>query len=243
MPDVTLHFDNAREVQTLIGPRGETLAKIEQAFGVQITTRDLWMKIEGAEESVVRVRELLDSLRVTRQAGVALTDAGIAYAIQAFLDGREQDFHRLFANQIDVADGKNPIVARTFGQLKYLDAIRNCDYVFGLGPAGPNTIHYASIATAENNTSRNATKQFPRPGWVPPKGRKLARIWKLASRGQSSFSLWEKVGAARMRVSGLRGEFGPSELARRAISEIPCPSSGLRPPSPRGRRMIGGGLL
>lgn len=143
MPDVTLHFDNAREVQTLIGPRGETLAKIEQAFGVQITTRDLWMKIEGAEESVVRVRELLDSLRVTRQAGVALTDAGIAYAIQAFLDGREQDFHRLFANQIDVADGKNPIVARTFGQLKYLDAIRNCDFVFGIGPAGVGKTYLA----------------------------------------------------------------------------------------------------
>ncbi|HMP76801.1 MAG TPA: PhoH family protein [Kiritimatiellia bacterium] len=143
MPDITLHFDNTREAQELLGRRGELLARLEQAFGVRTTARDLWLKIEGEAGAAARVQKLIDTLRVARQSGVSLREPGIAYAVQAFLDGRESELERLYDNRIDVADGKSPIFARTFGQLQYLEAIRSRDFVFGIGPAGTGKTYLA----------------------------------------------------------------------------------------------------
>ncbi len=150
MPDVTLHFDNTREVQELLGRRAELLPRLESAFGVRLTARDLWLKIEGPDDAVARVQRLIDTLRVARQSGVSLREPGIAYAVQAFLEGRESELERLYSNRIEVADGKPPIFARTFGQLRYLEAIRNHDFVFGLGPAGTGKTYLAmAMAVSE----------------------------------------------------------------------------------------------
>ncbi len=143
MADVTLHFDSAREAQELLGPRGEAMARIEEAFAVRMTARDLWLKIEGGADAAERARRLIDILRAARQGGVSLREPGILYAVQAFLDGREAELERLYGNRIQVADGKAPIFARTFGQLQYLDAIRARDFVFGLGPAGTGKTYLA----------------------------------------------------------------------------------------------------
>jgi phosphate starvation-inducible PhoH-like protein len=150
MPDATLHFDNIREVQELLGRRCELLPQLETAFGVRLTARDLRLVIEGESDAVARVQRLIDTLRVARQSGVSLREPGIAYAVQAFLDGRESELERLYENRIDVADGKPAIFARTFGQLRYLEAIRRYDFVFGIGPAGTGKTYLAmAMAVSE----------------------------------------------------------------------------------------------
>jgi phosphate starvation-inducible PhoH-like protein len=158
MPEFTLHFDNAREVQDLLGRRGELLGRLEQAFGVRLTARDLWVKIEGEAAQARRVQQLLDTLRVARQSGVSLREPGIAYAVQAFLDGREQELERLYENRIDVADGKAPIFARTFGQLQYLEAIRTRDFVFGIGPAGTGKTYLAMAMAVSSLLSGDVSR-------------------------------------------------------------------------------------
>ncbi|MCO5045377.1 MAG: PhoH family protein [Kiritimatiellae bacterium] len=143
MPELVLHFDNPREAQEILGRRNELLARLQQAFGVTLISRDLWVKIDGAAEQAERVWKLLETLRIARRKGLVLRDAGVAYAVQAFLDGREAELERLFENRIDLADAKAPIFARTFGQLRYLDAMRSCDFVFGIGPAGTGKTYLA----------------------------------------------------------------------------------------------------
>lgn len=143
MAEVTLHFENAREAQELLGRRGEVLTRIEQAFGVRATARDLWLKVEGDPAAAGRAQKLIETLRAARESGVSLREPGIAYAIQAYLEGREGELERLYENRIEVADGKAPIFARTFGQLQYLDAIRARDFVFGIGPAGTGKTYLA----------------------------------------------------------------------------------------------------
>ncbi|MCS6771302.1 MAG: PhoH family protein [Kiritimatiellae bacterium] len=159
MADRVLHFDNAREVQELLGRRGELLGKLEPAFGVRLASRDLWLKVEGPEEAVERVCRLIDILRVARQSGVTLREPGIAYAVQAFLDGREAELERLYSARIEVADGKPPIYPRTFGQLRYLEAIRNYDFVFGLGPAGTGKT-YLAMAMAVADLTRGEVSRI-----------------------------------------------------------------------------------
>ena len=143
MAETVLHFDNAREAQELTGRRGELLPRVEQGLRVRLTARDAWIKIEGATPDVERAYRFFDILRVARQAGVSIREPGIAYALTAFLEGREKELDELYGNRIEVASGKPPIFARTFGQLRYLEAIRSRDFVFGIGPAGTGKTYLA----------------------------------------------------------------------------------------------------
>lgn len=143
MAETTIHFDNAREAQELTGKSRDLLPHLERSFRVRLTARDTWLKVEGAAPDVQKVYRLFDTLRLARSSGVSLREPGIAYAVQAFMDGREEDLARLYDNRIEVAPGKAPIFARTFGQLRYLEAIRSRDFVFGIGPAGTGKTYLA----------------------------------------------------------------------------------------------------
>ncbi len=144
----TLHFDSAREVQELTGRRGEWLPRFEETFRVTLTQRDIWLKVEGAPETLERFGHFFDTLRLARDAGVTLRDTGLAFALRAYVEGREDELARLYSTRVEVAPGKPPLFARTFGQMKYLEAIKANDFVFGIGPAGTGKTYLAMAMAA-----------------------------------------------------------------------------------------------
>lgn len=139
----TFHFDNAREAQELTGRKLEYLPRIERAFGVTLATRDLWLTITGPEDGVGKARRLFETLRGARNRGIVLREPSVNYALAAVVDGRERELERLYAARVDVAPGKAPVFPKTFGQLQYLEAIRQHDCVFGIGPAGTGKTYQA----------------------------------------------------------------------------------------------------
>jgi len=59
MSEQTLHFDNAREASDLTALPKETLSEGERVFGVSLTARDTWLKIEKLmERGVIEVAPL-----------------------------------------------------------------------------------------------------------------------------------------------------------------------------------------
>ena len=46
----TLNFENARAAQALYVNDPQNLRRIEERFGVKITTRDGWIKVDGLPE-------------------------------------------------------------------------------------------------------------------------------------------------------------------------------------------------
>lgn len=159
MPEFTLHFDNPRELQEILGRRLDWLPRLEKAFGVKLACRDLWLKLEGEPAAVERAHRFLELLRFARQSGATLREPAVAYALQSFVEGRETDVERLYTQRIEVADGKPPIFARTLGQLRYVEAIRNYDFVFGLGPAGTGKT-YLAMAMAVSDLLRGEVSRI-----------------------------------------------------------------------------------
>lgn len=136
MAEAILHFDNSREAQDVTGTRGDYLPALEEAFGVQAVTRDLWLKLEGPAAQVKAARAFVEGLLRARNAGMPLTGQSVAYARRAYAEGRAADYERLTTMRIDVAPGRAPIFPRTFGQANFLETIAQNDLTFGLGPAG-----------------------------------------------------------------------------------------------------------
>ena len=159
MPERTIHLDNPREAQELTGKRGEYLPRIEQVFGVQMATRDAWIKVEGEAVAVERVTRFFDALRYARGHGIVLHEHSVTFALKAFEEGREDELERLYSSRVDVAPGKAPVCPRTFGQMRYLDAIRRCDCVIGIGPAGTGKT-YQAMAMAVSSLLRGEVSRI-----------------------------------------------------------------------------------
>ncbi len=141
--ETILQFDNAREAQDLTGPAGRWLERVGGALGVRLTAREAWLKIEGPDDAVERAARLFRLLRAARNRGAVPREQGVMFAVRAVLEGREAELERLHATRIAVAAGMPPVFPRTFGQLRYVEAIAACDCTFGIGPAGTGKTYLA----------------------------------------------------------------------------------------------------
>jgi phosphate starvation-inducible PhoH-like protein len=143
MAERTLYFDNARETQEILGRQGQLLARLEGGLEIALTSRDTWLRIEGEAGLVDRAYAFFENLRLARNRGAVLREHGVLFALRAHQEGRSDDWQRMFSSRIEVAAGKPPVFARTFGQMLYLEAIRQNDFVFGIGPAGTGKTYLA----------------------------------------------------------------------------------------------------
>lgn len=119
---------------------------LEEQFGVRITARGATVELEGSEADVERVERFFHNLRKARNRGVQLHRHEIQYAARAFQSGRESELVGLTEARIDVSPGKDPVFPRTFGQQRYVRAIRENDLTFGIGPAGTGKTYLAMAA-------------------------------------------------------------------------------------------------
>ncbi len=141
--ELTIVFDSAREAGDLTGPGGQWLDRIAESLGIRLTARDTWLKIEGPREPVEAAERLFRLLRSARSRGILPREQGVLYALRAMLNGRERDLERLLATRISVASGMPPVWPRTFGQLRYVEAIAQFDCTLGIGPAGTGKTYLA----------------------------------------------------------------------------------------------------
>jgi len=143
MTEKTIHFDNAREAADLTGSHSEILTFLEQELGVSAVARDTWVKLEGSDDGVDAADRFFQCLRRARSRGAPLLEQSIQYALQALREGRDQDVESVFNNRIEVGGRKSAVFPSTFGQHTYVQAIRQHDVVFGLGPAGTGKTYLA----------------------------------------------------------------------------------------------------
>ena len=69
MSTETLHFENARVAQQLFNHEPRNLQLVEEQLGVKATSRDGWIKLEGAADAVERAKQLFVSLESLLKAG------------------------------------------------------------------------------------------------------------------------------------------------------------------------------
>lgn len=149
MTEETLHFDNARDFQALIANDTKHLEMVEQAFGVKLTTREGWLKIEGEPDGIQKTKQLFDQLQSARQRGVIIRRQEFHYVLAAVIGKEAHKLGGMYAERIAVSPKRRAVTAKTFGQHTYVDAIRNHDVVFGIGPAGTGKT-YLAVAMAVN---------------------------------------------------------------------------------------------
>ncbi|MDE5990523.1 MAG: PhoH family protein [Clostridia bacterium] len=114
---------------------------------VNINLFDNSVTVEGDEEKVARCEKLI-ALLLEKSKTNTLNRSFINFCIEVVDNGDEDKFEELCKVVAVTARGKQ-IKSKTYGQAKYVQAIRDNSIVFGIGPAGTGKTYLAvAIAVA-----------------------------------------------------------------------------------------------
>src|SRR3989442_10135598 len=143
MVSETLHFENARQAQQLFSNDPRNLQALEEQLEVKATAREGWIKLEGSAEAVERAKQLFQLLESSLKSGSPLRAREFAYALNVVKDEGTSALKSLFDDRIQTSTKKAIVTPKTVGQKKYLEAIRQHDVTFGIGPAGTGKTYLA----------------------------------------------------------------------------------------------------
>lgn len=142
-------LDSATEAKLLYGPHDDNLKLIEKEFGISIFGRGAALTIEGPKEKVKDTLKLIQELLLTIREGGRIRKHEVQYAIKSIRGHITKDVHSIYLDKIEVSAKRQFVTPKSKGQKEYVDAIRNHDIVFGIGPAGTGKT-YLAMAMAVN---------------------------------------------------------------------------------------------
>ncbi|PHZ86012.1 PhoH family protein [Paremcibacter congregatus] len=144
---ITLEFEDNTPLPDIYGEHNAHLARIEEATGASFSPKGNILVIEGLPDACAGAKQIIVSLHETlsRVEGLSLADVEGAIRMANFLEApeiksvtnhniAEREGLSLKANSIRT---RNAIIApRSVNQARYIQALRETDMTFGLGPAG-----------------------------------------------------------------------------------------------------------
>lgn len=160
MTTETLTYETPHFLQSLFANDLSLLKFLEAELDLKVTTRDSWVKLQGEPAGVEAGKRTFMQLEKARRRGAEITPHFFRFAIEdARGDGSEPApgengsngsvLHDLTEVKLLGSARKPPIIARTPGQLAYLQAIRKHDVTFGIGPAGTGKTYLAMAAAID----------------------------------------------------------------------------------------------
>lgn len=153
---VTLTLNDRDEAVQLFGPRDQFLRLIRDALGVRIIARDRTLQIDGEPSLVDQAERVFAQLRQTLQRQQTLTAENVRTLLALAQKGESAP--GVPAPVTSMANNRS-VRPRTDGQARYVDAMRNNDVVFAIGPAGTGKT-YLAVGMAVNMLRQGAVKRI-----------------------------------------------------------------------------------
>jgi len=158
MPTETLHFETPRLAQQTFNNEPRNLQALHDELAVKAVARENWIKLEGPAEGLEQAKALFQSLEGLLKNGGVVRNREFSHSLNVVKTEGVAALRELFAERIVTSARKAPVVPKTVGQKKYLDAIRAHDVTFGIGPAGTGKTYLAMamavLALKEEQVSR-----------------------------------------------------------------------------------------
>jgi phosphate starvation-inducible PhoH-like protein len=143
MSSATLHFENARLAQQLFNNDIRNLQLVEEQLGVKVTSREGWIKLDGASDALERAKQLFLLLENSIKAGTPVRNREFTHALNVVTHEGASTLKDLMSERIQTSAKKSGVTPKTVGQKKYVEAIRAHDVTFGIGPAGTGKTYLA----------------------------------------------------------------------------------------------------
>ncbi len=136
-------LDDNLASQMLYGQRNENLRQVERETGADVHSRGNELTLIGEAEAVTLARALLEQLYKLARRGRPLGPEDVTRAASMLREDASTELKDVFTDTVLVSSRARPIAPKGLAQKRYIEAIRNDDIVFGIGPAGTGKTYLA----------------------------------------------------------------------------------------------------
>ena len=138
-----LTFDDAESFHALCGEQNQRLKLVERQAGVSLHVRGNEVTIEGDAPAVELAKGALTQLYGFARRGTALGSDDVVRAIKVLKSDKNVELRSIFSDTVLVPRRGRPIAPKGLSQKRYIDAVRQDDIVFAIGPAGTGKTYLA----------------------------------------------------------------------------------------------------
>ena len=172
----TLRFDVADLFRELLGQHDEHVKLLEREIGVRIEVGDSTLTLVGDPVQTDLAARVLRQLYSLLEQRYPVYLADVEYALRIVSGDRAASVKDIFLDEVFIAANKRTVTPKSVTQKSYIDAIRNFDIVFGIGPAGTGKTYLAmamAVAGLMKNTfnrivlARPAVEAGEKLGFLP----------------------------------------------------------------------------
>ncbi len=142
-----INIERMEYAVSLFGSFDENIILIEKEFDVSILSRGSELKVQGEPENVALAQRAIDGLLSLVNKGEALNEQNVRYVLSLVREGSDDKLSTMSTDCVCITAKGKPVKAKTLGQKKYIEAIRNNTIVLGVGPAGTGKT-YLAVALA-----------------------------------------------------------------------------------------------
>jgi phosphate starvation-inducible PhoH-like protein len=141
----TLELPSMESAMALSGYQEDNLKVLSQQTGAQLVMRGQELLISGTASQIQLCQKLVASLNELWQEGKPISSVDILTARHAINTHQEEVFKDIQRDVLAKTRRGMEIRAKTFRQRQYIQAMRNHDLVFCIGPAGTGKTYLAAI--------------------------------------------------------------------------------------------------
>ncbi|MFP7756138.1 PhoH family protein [Thermodesulfobacteriota bacterium B35] len=142
-----LDFADNANAQILFGDLNRNLQAVEQSAGVSIHARGNSVQVSGRSHAVELAISVLEQLYGLIDRGYPIFTQDIAFGLRILESAPGTSLEEIFLDKVYITSRNRVISPKSVNQKNYIEAIRNNDIVFGIGPAGTGKT-YLAVAMA-----------------------------------------------------------------------------------------------
>lgn len=131
----SIEIHDMETAMNLFGQCDQNIRVLEEALHVKVTIRENELKIAGMEPQVNQAMEIIRKLLLIIDQGDTITTQNVNYLLSVSSEANE-DPDELPLDFVCLTARGKLIKSKTYGQKKYIEAIRKNSIVFCIGPAG-----------------------------------------------------------------------------------------------------------
>lgn len=159
MPELKLTFDDNNLAKLLYGDLNRNLITIENTVGVSVRARGNELVLAGMKHEIEVAGAALGQLYELLKAGYPVYPSDVAYGLRILERSAKANLKEIFLDRVYITANQRVVSPKSVNQKKYIDAIRNNDIVFGIGPAGTGKT-YLAVAMAISALTTNRVKNI-----------------------------------------------------------------------------------
>ena len=209
-----IEFADNRVAQQLFGDLNRNLQTVEQATGAAINARGNSLQISGRAHAVELAVATLEQMYGLLQKGYPVFSQDIAFGVKILESSPKARLEEIFLDKVCITARKRVISPKSINQTLYIEAIRENDIVFGIGPAGTGKT-YLAVAMAVSALAKEQVARIILTRPAVEAGEKLGFL-----PGDMAQKVDPYLRPLTDALNDMMGQERAAELTERAVIEV-----------------------